>query len=303
MAPFGAVPGPGALTSVAVGRAGDVWVGIDETTEDAGKVQHLTAAGAPDRSVALPPEATGVTALAREAAGVFVGTATPALIFRLPDAGASLVKYAEIPNVTPCLPPVITTSCDGSFADAAPRISAMASDVAGNLYVADSAQGAIWLVKPDKSVVQLLVEPEWVSPATPSGPTGLALDGGGNLVIAVASTRTEDVGAVFLQKITGGKAGTRTQLATTGSSSRPAGLVLSRSGRMLISLAGTGRVLVLDRTGKQLSQTPAARIPALKAPSGLVFRGTSLLVASNTSPGKGGQIVRLPVGETGGGSR
>jgi hypothetical protein len=146
------------------------------------------------------------------------------------------------------------------------------------------------------------VDQTWVNPTRSSGPTGLAFDGAGNLIISVSSLLTEDTGVVYLQQIgTDGSAGQRIELARTGTSSHPAGVVLGTSGRVYVSLAGAGNVMVLAPDGHQIASTPEQGASALDTPIGVAFRGRSLLVASQAAGHPdAGRVTRLPVGELGG---
>jgi sugar lactone lactonase YvrE len=300
------VPSPGAPTAVVVGGAGDIWVGTDngggQGADGPSVLLHYGADGALLRTVSLPG-AQGVTALAAGPAGALYLTArAPAAVFAFDIASGAIRKLADIPDATPCVPPVVAANCDGSVSNAAPVPSALAVDKSGSIYVADSAQGAIWKVAPDGgAVAQFTVDRDWTNPARPAGPSALAFDGSGNLVIAVRSMLTEDAGAVYLQAVSAdGSAGPLQELARTDQGARPAGLALGASGKIYVTLSGAGRVLVLGADGKEIARTPASTHPGLDTPAGIAFRGHSLIVAAQTPTNpNGGQVARLPVGEAG----
>jgi sugar lactone lactonase YvrE len=295
------VSGPGRVSGIVATATGDVWVATDQP--GAGQptlLQHIDAAGRRAGSVLIGDAQAGITALAIDGAGrLLAASRTPAAVFAVDPATGASSKLATIPDVTPCVPALVTAGCDGGLVDAAPVLSALAVDRAGALFAADSGQGAIWRVAPGGQVTQWTVDSTWVNPTRPSGPAGLAFDGAGNLVVVVTSTLSDDDGVVYLQQVQpDGTAGTRTELARTGAGSRPAGLVLGSSGRLYITLSETGRVVVLDPRGRPVGTSPAPNTAALTAPWGLTFRGRSLLVACGAPGGAaGGLVVRLPVGE------
>lgn len=305
--PFAAVPDPGAPAAVAVEDSGDVWVTTDNGegrgADGPPRLFRFHPDGSLASSVALDGS-TGLTGLALGPPGVaYALSRAPATVMRVEPASSLVATFATIPDVGPCIPVVVTADCDGSVVDQTPLPSALAFDASGNLFVADAAQAAIWRVAAGSGEVsQWLVEPNWANPSRPSGPAGLAFDGQGNLVIAVQSLLTEDVGVVFLQEVTAeGGPGPRHELARSDAGARPSGVALSRAGRIYLPLAGTGRVLIFAPDGELVATTPDAGQSALATPVGVAFRGTSLLVA-NQSPGDlaSAGVTRLPTGEPGG---
>jgi sugar lactone lactonase YvrE len=302
VAGFALLPHPGAPAAIVVGPAGDAFVATDNADGRGEAGPPRITQLAPDGTVAASVEvqgSNGITALAFGRTGaLYALSRSPAAVVTIDPATGATTTYATIPDVAPCVPVVLATSCDGSLANGAPLPSAFAFDTAGTIYVADAGQGAVWRVAPgSKQVSQLIVDPTWTHPATPSGPTGLALDGNGNLVVVVRSLLTEDVGVVYLQALTrDGTAGTRTEVARTETGARPYGLALGQSGRLYLTLSGTDRVLVLEPDGEVVGT-----VAGLATPAGIAFRGRSVLV-TNLSPGNPGaaSVVRLPIGEGGG---
>jgi hypothetical protein len=302
VAPFALVAHPGAPAAVIVGPAGDAFVATDNADGRGETGPPRVTQLAPDGTVLASVEVqgtTGITALAFGRTGALYGVSrSPAAVLTFVPASGATATYATIPDVTPCVPVVPGSACDGSLTNGAPVPTAFAVDAAGAMYVADAGQGAVWRVAPGgKDVSQFVVDPTWVHPATPSGPAALAFDGDGNLVIVVRSLLTEDVGVVYLQEVAGGgTAGTRTELARTEAGGRPSGLALGRSGRLYLTLSGTHQVLALEPDG-----TVVGTVAGLATPTGIAFRGLSVLV-TNLSPGNPGaaSVVRLPIGEAGG---
>ena len=306
---FAAVPAPGAPTAISVTTAGDVWVGTDNGADRGSdgppKVFHLDSAGALQREYQPSGIVGGITALVATGEGpVYLLTRSPTGVMVLhPDTGLT-EPYASIPDLRPCVPPVITTDCDGSIADQPPVPAAMAFDDVGNLYIADPGQGAIWRVPPGGgNPEQWLVRTDWANPLRPAGPTGLAFDGAGNLVVVVQGTLTDDAGIIYLIDITGdGQPTEPVELARTDPGALPAGIALGQSGQMYLSLSTAGQVLVLGVDGREVARTPTQT--TIDTPAGIAFHGTDLLVTAQTPDDPtGGQVVRLPVGEEGGSVR
>jgi sugar lactone lactonase YvrE len=97
-----------------------------------------------------------------------------------------------------------------------------------------------------------------------------------------------------------GAAGEPTEVARTPAGSQPVGLALGVSGRLYLSLAGLGAVVVLGPDGTEVGRFPAGE-DRLDGPAGLAFRGSDLLVAVRTAADPaGGRIVRFAVDEAGG---
>ena len=301
-ADFAAIPEPGSPAAVAVTPTGRVWVG----TDNAGGppvLFELDPGGALSDRHTVTGVQQGITAVVAGTGGaVFVAARTPAAVFRFDPASGASTPYATLPDVRPCLPPVVATDCDGALIDARPVPTAMAFGSDGSLYVADAGQAAIWRVPPGGGEVeQWLVEVGWVHPGRPSGPSALAVDGAGNLVVALRSMLAEDVGAVFVVP-TGekGAAGEPKELARTGAGSQPAGLALGTSGRLYVSLAGPGVVVVLATDGTEVGRLPSGDGGALVGPAGLAFRVDELLVAVRGADASSGKVARFAADEPGG---
>ncbi len=301
------VPRPGAPSGITVGPRGDVWVstnnGGGRGADGKPRIFHFAANGSLTRTITPRGADGGITALAiGPDQRLYALSTSPAAVLTVNQTTGATATYALIPDVPPCIADVIAGPCDGSVIDQPPLPSALAFDSIGRLYVADSAQGAIWRVpSASQPATQWVVDRTWTNPSRTSGPTGLAFDGAGNLVVSVASLLTEDTGVIYLQQVNpNGSPGQRTELARTGASSQPSGLALGASGRVYVTLAGTGRVLVLSPKGETIGSTPGTGRQGLDTPIGIHFRGRSVLVASQApADPAAGRIVRLPVGELG----
>jgi hypothetical protein len=303
---FASLPVPGAPTAISVAGSGEIWVGTDNGPgrgeEGPPALFRLGRDGAILRTYRPTGVEGGITAIVAAASGsVYLLTRAPAGVFVLDPATGATDAYSSIPDVGPCVPPVVITDCDGGVLDQPPTPSAMAFDGRGNLFVADAGQGSIWRIPAGGGdAEQWMTEVGWGSPAGGTGPTGLAFDGAGNLVVVVQATLTEDVGIVYLVAVgDDGQAGERVELARTEAGARPAGVALGVSGRVYLTLSAIGQVLVLGADGKEVGRTPSE--PTIDTPVGIAFRGTSLFVTAQApSDATGGQVIRLPVGEEGG---
>jgi hypothetical protein len=231
---------------------------------------------------------------------VYVATASPAQILTLNTADGSIQIYGSIPNVAPCIPVARTTNCDASIIDREPRPSALAFDQRGDLLVADAGQGAIWLIPASGGAArQWLVDPSFGRADRPSGPTGIAIDGAGDVVFAIPATLTADAGVVYLQSRTAdGRPGPRTTLATLEAGAHPSSLVLSAGGTIFTCLPDSSHVLELGTDGKELRRIEIDASLGAGLLAGLAFHNESLLAAGRSVAGAPTAIVRVPVGET-----
>jgi sugar lactone lactonase YvrE len=230
---------------------------------------------------------------------LYVLTANPAQVLAISTDTGAVDRYASIPDVSGCIPPVLATGCDGSVAGAAPLPTDLAFDAAGRLYVTDTAQGAIWRVAASgTAVTQLVVDSTWTNPVRPAGPTGIAVGPDNSLTVAVQGTLDSDLGRIVKIPIgPSGSPGTRTELAVTDSGALPGEVAIGESGRIYVALVGAGRVLVLERDGREFARVPQPSTDPLDAPVALAFRGESLLVACR---GGASRVVRLSVNDNDG---
>ena len=300
---FATVAAPGGPAAIAVGRDGAVWVATDPASGP-GTLLRYDAKGALRATHVLAGVTAGITAVIASPSGaVYLASRAPAAVLRFDPATGKVATVATIPDVRPCLPPVVADQCDGAVVDGAPVPAGMAFDTSGALFVADAGQGAIWRVPAGGGAIgQYTVNRDWTSPARAAGPVGLAFDGAGDLVVVVRGLLTEDKGGVYL--ITpgaDGRPGDVKELARTADGERPTGVAVGSSGRVYLSLAGVGRVIVLGPDGTELGRSPGTDGAALDTPDGLAFIGDDLLVAIQ-APGSpdNGRVVRIPAGERGG---
>jgi sugar lactone lactonase YvrE len=264
---------------------------------------HFTAGGAVDRLYPLTGVSglTGVV-LARDDRAYVLST-SPAEVSAVDLRTGDVTVVATIPDVAPCLPVVRTNECDASVIDRAPAPWAAAFNSKGQLFVSDSGQGVLWVVPPAGGrAAAWLVDPAFARVDRPSGPTGLAFDGAGNLVFAVPATSTADAGAVYLQEVAAdGTPGTRRTLATFAAGDHPAGVAISQAGNGYVTLPETGAVVVMGTDGRELRRIVVAADLRAGAVTGLAFDGASLIAAGRpSSTSSDTALVKLDAGESGG---
>jgi hypothetical protein len=266
-------------------------------------VVRFGPSGEVERSLLLTGAADPTGVAFGDATTAYVLTASPPRVLVLDVGQGTSRTFAAIPDVPPCVPVVRPTACDASAIDRKPLPWALAFDGNGNLFVADAGQGAIWRIpRGGGSAEQWLVDGSFARADRPSGPTGLAFDGAGDLVFTIPASLTSDGGAVFVQAVDGdGRPGDRRTLTTLKDGEHPAGLVLSRAGHVYLSLPGLRQVVALGTDGKELRRLSVDASLATGDLTGLVFRGDDLLAAGRVPTGsRNSAIVRLPVGEAGG---
>ena len=295
---FASLPSPGHPTALTVSPGGAIWV----SSLDQPVLFQLAADGHVVATRQVSGITGGISALVAPTAGRLYGLArTPAVVLRIDPSTGSSEPYATIPDVGSCLPPVTMSGCDVSIVNQPPAPTAMAFDAHGALFVADAGQGIIWRVPAGGGEpVAWLTHFGWANPTAPAGPTGVAFDGAGNLVVAVQSELGDNTGAIYLVDVTDeGAAGTSAVLARTDSGSRPSGVAVGANGTLFVPLLAGGKVVVVGPDGKERSRLPADA--AIDTPAGISFLGNDLLVAAQTpSDASGGRILRLPAGEAAG---
>jgi sugar lactone lactonase YvrE len=296
---FAEMPGPGVAAAVAVAADGTIWLGLDQSTGVPTELRQLDARGSLIRTVPLPQATTGITALAVGADGViYAGSRSPAAVLRLDPRTDSVTVLAAIPDLAHCAG-VVTGGCDASAAGGVPVVSSLAVTDEGTVFVADPGQGTIWRVGAGGQPEQWTSDRTWVNATRPSGPTALAFDGAGDLVIAVASLLVEDIGVLYLQAIEAdGAAGERQELARTGPETQPRGLAVGASGQVYVTLSGSGRVLVLAPDGASRALVPAPSGDPLSSPAGMAFDDEDVVVVARPDDDAPGvRAVRITVHE------
>jgi sugar lactone lactonase YvrE len=168
------------------------------------------------------------------------------------DLYSGQLSHKEIDKFTPTGTESVFVS--GFFADA------LAFDVRGNLFVADTARGKIVKVTPGGVATDF---------ATIGNPMGLAFDAPGNLFVSDAST-----GSII--KLT--PAGVSSTFVT--GLSGPFGLAFDRNGNLFVSEANVGMILKFTSTG-----TKTTFASGLGSPEGLAFDSAGNLYEVDFSTG------------------
>jgi len=221
----------------------------------------------PDGSQARTIDVPGSPALgglALDAGGALL-TVVPAShkVLRVDLASGAVTELATIPNVAPYNAP-------------SPR--AVAVDRTGRIYVADAGQSTVWRIDGNKATAWLTAG-EFLSPQS-AGPVGVAVDGDGNVIVAVGSTPVALTGVVYRVPVgADGAAGTPSQVWRSSPNDTPTGVAVSGTGRIAVTLAGSNKVVVLDKAGAVL----ATATSDLGTPVAAATRGRSVLVANQAT--------------------
>lgn len=299
------IPEPGAPTGIAVTGA-SVWVGTDNFggrgASTTPRVFQINRAGVLEGEH-LVDTAEGDHALQGMAAfadHVYVLQASPPAVLRLDPRSGSLEAHATIPDLPACVAAGLVEPCEPSPVDRAPLPRGAAFDTTGNLFVTDANQGTIWKIPSGSTTADVFHQAvEYVSD---DGPAGVAVDGAGNLVIAVTRSIVNGPGgAVYLLPVDeSGAPGEPTLLAATELDSAPFGLALGASGRVYVALSGTDQILVLEPDGSEAARLLAGGELTCDAPAGVDFLGTGLVVTCQ-APGdpSGAKVLVVPLDEPG----
>lgn len=215
----------------------------------------LSRGGELQHTIDVP--ADGLTAVgALDDDEVVVAASRPADVLAVDLGDRTVRKLATIPDVGPCVPIVRTRDCDAVPVGAAPLPWAVAVGPAGAVYVGDAGQGAIWRIPAGGGEAeQWLVDSTFASVDGRSGPVGLALDGAGDLVVALPRRLTDDRGEVVVVEVADdGTAGEQRTVAVLAAGERPAGMALDESGGILLTLPATRELLVLDAQGAEVAR-------------------------------------------------
>ncbi len=236
----------------------------------------------------------GILSMAWDRAGrLYVLDRDPARLLRLSDVFARRPKqevYATFPDLAPCAtsdPP-----CSETASDSAPFPDYLAFDRAGNGYVTDLEQGAIFLVPPGGGKAKVWFTDERLDSAF--GPNGIALD----------PTRTK-----FYFAMTGSLQPTEPSqgiiytlplvkrpkaedleefFVYTEPAAGPDGIAFGRSGKLYVVLAGANQMSILTPEGSEELRFPSAadnqtqEVP-YDLPASIGFNGDGSLLVTNQS--------------------
>jgi sugar lactone lactonase YvrE len=283
------VGSPGAPSGVAVDSDGGFFVATDNggSLGEPGpsKVLHYSASGSLVRTYTISGQpqshARGLSAVVLDGEGhLYALDASTARVLRIDVRSGEQTDAFTLPDVRPCA--LMVEQCEPSPADNKPLPQAAALTPTGDLLVADAGQGIVWKVDEFGGSTLWDSSPDYVSPDI--GPSGLAVDADGSVLLAVSKSVVGLGGAIY--RILGGsdgKAGTHTKVYGTEANSTPNGIAVGSSGRIYVALTGSNSLLVLDKAGVVVRKIAS---PAFSKPFGLAFRGNSLLL-TNQAPAAG----------------
>src|SRR5205823_4853683 len=185
------------------------------------------------------------------------------------DLYSGQLSHKEIDKFTPAggTPTVFVS---GFFADA------LAFDVQGNLFVADTGRGKIVKVTPGGVASDF---------ATIGNPMGLAFDASGNLFVSDAST-----GSIIKLTPTGGSSPLPPGFSGLNG---PFGLAFDRNGNLFVSEVNAGTISKITPTG-----TKTTFASGLSSPEGLAFDSAGNLYEVDFGSGKVFKFTPAPVKST-----
>lgn len=174
--------------------------------------------------------------------------------------------------------------------DGRPQPAGLALDGDGTAYITDAGQGVIWRLSASADVSPWYV---FADAEAAAGPTGIALDAAGDLLVATAVSLRESPAAGLVQRIDvrpDGAAGERTTIATTSHLSGPAGLAVADGGAVVVTLQEADEILLLGPEGDERAlvtreQVQRATGLPLDGPAGIAFHAGAVVVANQAPTG------------------
>ena len=200
--------------------------------------------------------------------------------------------YASFRDVPPCTEPE-QRGCSATVTDAEPTPDYPAFDRRGRLYVTDLEQALIWRVPKNGGKPRVwLTDPRLENIF---GPNGIQFVSPRTILFACTatspSTGDPTSGALFKVRVRrDGTAGPLRLFWRSKPFDGPDGFAVARSGRVYVALAGANQMLVLSRTGEELTRVPATPVDnammevPFDGPASAAFLGRRLLVTNQTSP-------------------
>ena len=280
------VGSPGAPSGVAVDTDGGFYLATDNggSLGEPGpsKILHFSASGTLERTYVITGQpddhARGLSGVALDGAGNLIALdASTAKVLTIDiDSGVQSTLF-EVPDVPACTTNQ-TALCEPSLASAKPIVQGIARMASGDFLVADAGQGIVWKLDGFGGGTIWDKSSDYVSPDI--GPSGLAVDTDGTVLLAVSKTVMAGLGGVIYRISPGpeGKAGSHAKVFGTDANTTPNGIAVGASGRIYVAFTGTNTLLVLDRNGAVVQQITS---PSFSSPFGLAWRGHSLLLTNN----------------------
>lgn len=286
---------PEVPTAVATDRDGSILVGVSGGGVPPSVVRY-SASGEMQWRARLDSARGQITGLALDSTGaIFAAIDVTGDVVRLGADGNRRETVAVIPDVPIC--GLITGGlCEPGLVDRSPHLTGIEIHPDGRILVTDGGQATVWSVDRSGAVSSLVSDDRWVSADGISGPAGVAVDGAGNLVVTVASSLIElGDGGVYLVNVSSGEV---TRVAAIPASDAAAGVVLARTGEILVALSGANAVAVHDATGSEVARFPTSG-DSVRRPTEMAYQGTELVVTSQPGDGVDAAVLIVETGLSG----
>jgi sugar lactone lactonase YvrE len=279
------VGSPGAPSGIAVDRDGGFYVVTDNggSLGEPGpsRVLHYSASGSLRRTYSISGQAEdhsrGLSAVVLDGDGhLLVLDASAARVLRLDIDSGEQTELATLPDVPACTTDQ-AAQCEPSLVNAKPIAQAAALLPTGDLLVADAGQGILWKVDPGGNTAIWDKSSDYLAPDI--GPSGLAVDTDGSVLLVVSKSVMGFGGAIYRIAPGDGKAGAHAKVYGTDANTTPNGIAVGSGGRIYVALTGSNTLLVLEKNGAVVQQITS---PAFSKPFGLAWRGRSLLLTNQT---------------------
>jgi sugar lactone lactonase YvrE len=290
---FARVPAPGLPEGIAVDAArGRVYVGTSPKnagpTRPPSKVFAFSARGRLRAQWTITGQdltnnSYGLYGMSLDRSGrLYIADFAPARIVRLDPRTGAQRDYARLPDVPPCIPPLVTDQCSAAPDDrsAFPNYPTFGAD--GSMYVTDTTQALIWRIRRGGGQAKVwFTDP---SLDTVFGPDGAqVMPGGHGLMFAQATPGLlTPAGLYVLPILRDGSAGQLRPFWQAPFGQFLDGFAFGRSGQVYATL--NNGLIVLSPKGTVVAsvpqQQPGQDIP-FDAPANVAFAGRRALVTNH----------------------
>ena len=192
--------------------------------------------------------------------------------------GAQETYAPPVPDLPACSAVPVGTPCSPTTSDQAPLANSIAFAPDGNAYVTDSTQATIFRIPPGGGPPVIWFQDARLGGVV--GANGVKLSPDGQRLYVAVSFTLAGKGPIYTLPLVAAPAAGDLALFHEYGADGPDEIAFGRSGRLYVSLAVANAASVLDPSGNEVARYagPATNGVPIDAPSGVAFRGRSLLM-------------------------